>query len=152
MPLPALNAYGTKVPGLTYLARSAAYALIVRDGRLALMRQDGKLDLPGGGIEGDETPEKAVIRECREEAGFEVTVGAFVGEVLQYFINTDGKPYANHARIYLADIVAERPDSKMEMDHDTEWLTPVEALLALEKEGYAAVLLQALRNHLIDAG
>lgn len=152
MPLRALNAYGTKVAGLTYLARSAAYALIVRDQRLALMRQGDKLDLPGGGIEAGETPEEAVIRECREEAGFEVTVGGFVGEVLQYFINTDGKPYANHARIYLADIVTERLDTKIEADHETEWLTPGDALLALEKDGYAAVLLQALRNHVIDAG
>lgn len=146
MSIAALNAYGIQVPGLIYLARTAAYAILLRDGRMAVMRRNGKLDLPGGGIEGDETPEEAVVRECREEAGFEVVVGAFVGEVLQYFVNTDGKPYANHARIYLAEIVAERPETKIEDDHETEWLTPTEALLALEKDGYAAVVLQWLRT------
>ncbi|MFT3996060.1 MAG: NUDIX domain-containing protein [Asticcacaulis sp.] len=143
----ALNAYGARQPGLTYAPRAAAYAIITRsDGCLALMRQGGKLDLPGGGIEAGETPEQAVVRECLEEAGFVVEVRGFVGEALQYFINTDGRPYANHARIYVAECVAERPEAKVEMDHETEWLTPQDALISLEKEGYAVVLLSWMRG------
>jgi 8-oxo-dGTP pyrophosphatase MutT (NUDIX family) len=36
--------------------------------------------LPGGGVEKDETPEQAVIREVKEETGFNVAVERKVGE------------------------------------------------------------------------
>ncbi len=36
--------------------------------------------LPGGGIDANETPEKAIIREVKEETGFDVTITRKVGE------------------------------------------------------------------------
>jgi ADP-ribose pyrophosphatase YjhB (NUDIX family) len=49
-----------------------AYGLIINDDRIALIRKarggyKGKLDLPGGGIEHEETPSEALVREIREE-------------------------------------------------------------------------------------
>ena len=49
-----------------------AYGVIINDGKIALIRKarggyKGKLDLPGGGIEHEELPSEALVREIREE-------------------------------------------------------------------------------------
>ena len=55
-----------------------SYGIIIRDDRIALIKKarggyKGKLDLPGGGIEHNETPVEALKRELMEEAGVTVT-------------------------------------------------------------------------------
>ncbi|WP_163713717.1 NUDIX hydrolase [Mangrovibacterium lignilyticum] len=66
-------------------ASAAASALIFDEkGRLMLTRRainphKGKLDLPGGFVEHDETAEQAIIRELNEELGAEVEEMSFFG-------------------------------------------------------------------------
>ncbi len=55
-----------------------AYGFLIRDGKIALIKKarggyTGLLDIPGGGIEHDETPVEALKRELMEEAGVTVT-------------------------------------------------------------------------------
>lgn len=55
-----------------------AYGFIIKDDEIALIKKarggyTGLLDLPGGGIEHDETPVEALHRELMEEAGVTVT-------------------------------------------------------------------------------
>ena len=57
--------------------RNSARSIIIRDGRVAMVHSL-KYDyykFPGGGIEGDENPIDAMIRETREEAGLSVIPG-----------------------------------------------------------------------------
>ena len=54
-----------------------AYGFIIKDDKIALIKKarggyTGLLDLPGGGIEHDETPVEALHRELMEEAGVTV--------------------------------------------------------------------------------
>ena len=54
-----------------------AYGFIIRDNKIALIKKarggyTGLLDIPGGGIEHDETPVDALKRELMEEAGVTV--------------------------------------------------------------------------------
>lgn len=54
-----------------------SYGVIIKDDKIALIKKarggyKGKLDLPGGGIEHDETPHQTLQRELMEEAGVEV--------------------------------------------------------------------------------
>jgi 8-oxo-dGTP diphosphatase len=44
-------------------------------------RYAGQWEFPGGKVEPGETPEQAVVRECREELHVDCTVGPVVGEV-----------------------------------------------------------------------
>lgn len=59
-------------------------AVVVRDGRVLLTRRlegqhlAGLWEFPGGKLEGGESPEEALVRECREECGIEVEVGEIV--------------------------------------------------------------------------
>ena len=51
------------------LWRPAAYAIIIKDKKILLLKQTNGYDLPGGGLDLGETPEEAVIREVKEETG-----------------------------------------------------------------------------------
>jgi len=67
-----------------YDTRLAAYAVIRDDtGRvlLALWNEADtpKWTMPGGGVELEETPEDAVVREVREETGYEIALGRLLG-------------------------------------------------------------------------
>lgn len=66
-------------------AKVVVGAAIVRDGRLLAQQRAypeshaGQWELPGGRVEPDEKPEDALVRECVEELGVTVVVGAQVG-------------------------------------------------------------------------
>ncbi|WP_134740074.1 NUDIX domain-containing protein [Nocardioides sp. 503] len=61
--------------------RVAAYAVILREGRILLSRLSPRLSrgemwtLPGGGIDHGEDPREAVVREVHEETGLPVSIG-----------------------------------------------------------------------------
>lgn len=72
--------------------RKRAAAVIIRDGRLLMVRERGTGPLglhdgqeywtvPGGGIEAGETPEHAVMREVVEEVGLEPLTARFLYDV-----------------------------------------------------------------------
>jgi ADP-ribose pyrophosphatase len=58
--------------------QTVAVVPVLEDGRIVMVRQFRKaaervlLELPAGGIDGDETPEDAVRREMKEETGYDV--------------------------------------------------------------------------------
>jgi 8-oxo-dGTP diphosphatase len=71
----------------TYRKRSAARGIIYNhEGNIALLHvtQDHYYKLPGGGIEGNETPEEAFIRECQEETGVTGVIVDTLGEIIEY--------------------------------------------------------------------
>jgi 8-oxo-dGTP diphosphatase len=63
-----------KVPKDSLVLRPAAYAIIVNDGRLLLLRlrHSGKYHLPGGRIEAGERVEETLRREVEEETGLSI--------------------------------------------------------------------------------
>lgn len=57
--------------------RVGSYGLIIKDKKIALIKKarggyKGLLAIPGGGIEHGESPEDALVREIKEEAGVDV--------------------------------------------------------------------------------
>jgi len=60
-----------------------AYGILIKDNKIALIKKarggyKGKYDLPGGGIEHDETPMEALHRELMEEIGGSVLEAALL--------------------------------------------------------------------------
>ena len=72
-------------------ARLGVKGALLRNGRLLLLRRrpdldlwPGLWDLPGGGVAPNETLEEALVREVREETGFNVRVGRVLDVSFQW--------------------------------------------------------------------
>jgi len=96
-------------------AKPCAGALVVRDGRVLLVKRSqapyaGWWDVPGGYLEYDEHPEAAARRELLEETGYEIRITRLVGV---YPSQYDAEGQRTLDLIYLAEIVSgeERPAS-----------------------------------------
>jgi 8-oxo-dGTP diphosphatase len=78
----------------------------------------GLWEFPGGKVEPDETEAEALVRECREELGVEITVGERVGGDLV----TGGGRFL--LRVYFAELRGGEPVAK---EHaELRWLDPSE--------------------------
>ncbi|MGY3838787.1 NUDIX domain-containing protein [Bacillus atrophaeus] len=72
-----MKVFGLKKEEAVYEPRTGVYAVIFHPSldQVGLIRTDcGKLFLPGGGIEGQETHEQCLVREAREEMGSAISV------------------------------------------------------------------------------
>jgi len=103
------------------ILRPAAYALIVSEGKLLLlkMRATGKYHLPGGGIEVGERIEETLEREIQEETGIEMDVQRLVHfeEVFFYYDPSDTAYHGLHFYyICTAKTVSTLPDEQVADD------------------------------------
>jgi 8-oxo-dGTP pyrophosphatase MutT (NUDIX family) len=100
----ALDGSTRVVEASALIVRPAAYAIIVRDGQLLLVRlkSSHKYHLPGGGVEPGEPTEETVRREVREETGLEIEVGplAHYADAFFYY-DPSGKAYHGLHSYYL---------------------------------------------------
>lgn len=105
-------------------SRTAAYALVRRDGDVLLVRASdqagaaaGRWFLPGGGIDFGEDPADAVVRELREETGLAGVVTGLVAVLSDVGTRPDGGERLHTVRICYAvdvgdaDLVAEAAGS-----------------------------------------
>ena len=134
--------FGTPQPGVDYPDRPAAFGILERDGRIALVRitKPGYapwLDLPGGALDSGEDDAAALVREFGEETGLAVTAGAFLGRADQFFINTEGQAYNNRAALFETLFEATTEGLKIEEDHELTWLDPTAALRSLRHDAHA---------------
>ena len=133
--------FGTPRPGLEYPDRPAAFAVIDRDGHIAVVRVSfegggGRADLPGGGIDPGETPQAAAARECGEEAGLVVEIGAEITRADHYFVNENDVAKNTRGVFFAARAKGEDPRLKIEADHTLVWMDPHEALVRLDREAH----------------
>ena len=101
-------------------------AALIRDGGRFLICQRGsgkarglKWEFVGGKVEPGETPQQALIRECREELAITLDVGALYMDVLHNYPDL-----RIHLSLYCASIAEGQP--KLLEHNDLRWITPQE--------------------------
>ena len=86
--------------------RTSAKAVIIEGGRILLIkRQSGRetwFGLPGGGQDKYEALEAALIRECLEETGYAVRVGAFM--FVSEYIGKNHEFFGTDSGIHTVDL------------------------------------------------
>jgi 8-oxo-dGTP diphosphatase len=152
MPPPAGNVpqFGEPAAARAYPDRPAAFAVVERDGKIAVARVTfegggGRLDLPGGGLDPGETAAEAAVRECGEEVGLKIAIEAEVARADHYFTNEDDSRVNTRGVFFAARVAANAPELKIEDDHALEWMTPHEALIALDRESHVWAVAAWLR-------
>jgi 8-oxo-dGTP pyrophosphatase MutT (NUDIX family) len=116
--------------------RHASRGVVLDDsGRVCLMHatKPGYFKLPGGGIEGDEKPEEAFIRECAEETGYRVKIVAKLGIVEEYRtdINRHQTSYCFTGKIVGEQESTDLDEGEAAEGFQPEWFSQDKALAAL---------------------
>jgi 8-oxo-dGTP pyrophosphatase MutT (NUDIX family) len=107
--------------------RTRACGLIIREGRVLLQRKRNEMiwALPGGRVEVGETPEAALIREFREELGWDVHLGSRLWEFVNVFSH-EGVDI-RQAEVCFA-IASNMPLTIMDETLEFRWVSPSEFL------------------------
>lgn len=143
--------FGDPQPGRDYPDRPAAFAVVERDGKIALVRVTfaaggGRTDLPGGGIDPGESAEQAAVRECGEEAGLVIEAGEAFVRADHYFVNEKDHAVNTRGTFFAARFKALDPSLKTEDDHALVWSDPHEALKILDRDSHAWAVAAWLRR------
>jgi 8-oxo-dGTP pyrophosphatase MutT (NUDIX family) len=104
---------------------SAAKAIIVRDGKVLLLRQSmdpgtsnsGAFHLPGGIIEGGETAEEAISREVKEETGLTVRAIRPIG-MGEWNVIMHGRPSHFDGVFFECEIQGEMHELSLDVEND----------------------------------
>lgn len=115
--------FGEVIPGIEYRQRDAVYAVILNADRkeVAIMVQNGKGFLPGGGMEKAEQQQLCLMRECVEETGFQINIESYIGNAKQYFQSRQNEYIMNNGYFY-AGHFEEYVKPPVEDDHELVWM------------------------------
>ncbi|ATP40496.1 NTP pyrophosphohydrolase [Solibacillus sp. R5-41] len=84
-----MKTFGNRNYDLNYWKRTGAYAVIQNDHLqfLCVEDLDGNLFLVGGGVEADESPECALLRESIEETGHKIQIVKIIGKAERHWVS-----------------------------------------------------------------
>jgi 8-oxo-dGTP diphosphatase len=110
------------------IVRPSAYGLIRNEaGLLALARTPEGVFLPGGGIEGGESPAEAVVREAMEECGLVVRPGAWTRRAVDFVTSAKERTHFEKRCTFVAAELEAIGPSEGEPDHELQWAEPAVA-------------------------
>jgi 8-oxo-dGTP diphosphatase len=137
--------FGPRIEGVSYTLRPGAYAIVHNDaGEVAVIQTPAGLYLPGGGIEGNESPEEALLRETLEECGMVVQIERRLGMADQLISLTARGVFICKRGIYFTASVAEwNTEAICEADHELIWLAPDVAAERLVHESQRYMVMEA---------
>lgn len=138
--------FGQIIPGITYRKREAVYAVVLdnRKEKAAIILQNGKGFLPGGGVKGTESHEVCLKRECMEETGFLLNIEQFIGNSQHYF-QTQKKEYIINDGYFYTGSFGEYVKPPIDLDHELVWMKIDHAVNTLFHRSHAWAVQEALK-------
>jgi 8-oxo-dGTP diphosphatase len=139
--------FGEVVPGIGYRKRDAVYAVILDpDGeKVAILVQNGKGFLPGGGKKEIEDHESCLTRECIEETGYKINIEHCIGNVKQYFQSKQNEYIMNNGYFYAGEF-ADFVKPPIDDDHELVWMDLAEANRILFHESHFWAVNETFKN------
>jgi 8-oxo-dGTP diphosphatase len=135
--------FGDRLEHVHYIVRQGAYAVIINDGMVAVVKTPKGYFLPG--VKGTETLENCLKREVLEETGYHIRILQFIGRAQKYFYSTTFHDYmASDGFFYIAEITGEQ-HSVFEEDHELVWIPREDIPKVLLHEHQAWAVEEAFR-------
>jgi 8-oxo-dGTP diphosphatase len=137
--------FGEVIPVTAYRKRDAVYAVIWNGEKekVAIMVQNGRGFLPGGGMKETEEQKLCLMRECVEETGFRINIERYIGNAKQYFQSRQNEYIMNNGYFY-AGCLGEYVKPPVEDDHELVWMNLDEAKRILFHESHFWAVKKAL--------
>jgi 8-oxo-dGTP diphosphatase len=115
--------FGVRSEGEQWVIRPSAYGLLEdQDGRIAVVRSQDGIFLPGGGIEIGETPEEAIRREALEECGLIVLVGQWATRAVQFAYSASERAHFEKRSTFMECAIEGSDRSRLEANHELLWV------------------------------
>jgi 8-oxo-dGTP pyrophosphatase MutT (NUDIX family)/GNAT superfamily N-acetyltransferase len=114
--------FGDRESGYDYYSRPGVYGILINEkGEIGVVEVNGLYFLPGGGIEPHEEERDALIREIREETGFEASVNSCLGRANEFQISYDKSMRFNQlGSFYYCSVISDHKD-KSDLNHYFMW-------------------------------
>ncbi len=122
-----------------YIDRKGVYIIPEKDGKIGVIQTSKGLFFLGGGLmDHCETEEMCIRRECLEEAGYTVCVGARLCSAETYCLHPE-VGYFHPIQIYYAGKLLEQVQDPVETDHKLVWISvdELEGNMFLEMQNWA---------------
>ncbi|HJB15853.1 MAG TPA: NUDIX domain-containing protein [Candidatus Blautia excrementipullorum] len=104
-----------------YYNREGAYLITFSGGQTAVVRTPRGYFLLGGGIQGNESDEECLRRECLEECGYTCTAHRMVAAAETYCVH-ERKGLFHPIQRYYYGTLNERIQCPVEEDHEFLWM------------------------------
>ncbi len=132
-----LPAFGTPDPGQDYILRPGAYGIAQDDRGNVLIITVGTIrGFPGGGLLEGESLEEALVREYREETGYEIEIDRYLCDAGQYvYVSTENSYFLKVCHFYQVTLRG-TPGPVKDLDHESLWVPIEEALETLFEEAH----------------
>ena len=119
------------------IARPSAYAVVTNArSEIAIVQAREGILLPGGGVDTNESPEGAAVREVAEECALHVTITGDLGQATQFVTSTEkGATFEKRSRFVSARV--QSPIRGATPEHTTSWLNVRDALKTVTYESHA---------------
>jgi len=134
--------FGSLDSNVQYSERQAAYVVVIRNAKVAMVSSGQKYFLPGGGSMSGETPQETVVREVYEELARDVRLIRSLGETTQYFYSADDDRHYKMAATFFEGELTDDVQAG-NGTHQLDWLSVTEMDRACFHECHAWAVGQA---------
>ena len=142
-----MQEFGLKQEHIEYTPRPGAYAFIIKDQSILLIDIDGRIYLPGGGLEKNESLSEGLRRELLEETGYEIIIHEQIVEANQYLYSNFHKTYFKKLGTFFQCSLGKKTLGPIDQNHSLVWIPLNEATQVLKQEFQIWALEYFLKKH-----